>query len=42
MYGLSDPIKSLASGIPTVCEPRLMSKVGRVHKVVCTWISVFL
>jgi hypothetical protein len=34
MYGLSDPTKSLASDIPTVCEPRLMSQVGRVCKVV--------
>ena len=35
MYDLSDPTKSLASDIPAVCEPRLMSQVGRVHIVVC-------
>jgi len=35
VYDLSDTTKSLASGIPTFSEPRLMSLVGRVRKVVC-------
>jgi len=35
-YGKSDSTKSLASGIATVGEPRLMSHVGSVRKVVYT------
>jgi hypothetical protein len=37
---LSDPTKSLASGITTLWEPKLMAQVGWVHEVVCTCISV--
>jgi len=40
-YRTINSIKSPGSGTPNVSEPRLLSQVGRLRKVVCAQVRLF-